>query len=264
MQILTNDELRRLAPATFADAPVDTVSDRYQFIPTINLVQELQSNGWQPTRAWQARQGANVDRAHTTHEITFQRPHGKVQVGGVLPQIRLINDHMARRAWRLFAGFFKLICSNGLVVSAGIGETQARVIHLTGADLTIGEALLEAIGTLDDACEVIARWQKIVLKPEQEMQFANAAAMIRKGTPELPAGVKTSEFLTRHRAEDTGHDLWTVFNVVQENVIKGGVAPFGRPLRGIRSAPQDIKINTQLWDLAGVFAELVRNGQSLS
>jgi hypothetical protein len=264
MNILNQDGLRRLAPAVFADAPRDSVSERYQFIPTINLVEQLQDSGWQPCHAWQARKGANVDPEHTTHEITFQRPSSTVQVGGVLPQLRLLNDHMARRAWRLFAGFFKLICSNGLVVSAGIGETQARVIHLLGADQTITEALTEAITSLNGACDTIASWQKILLEPRQELRFAQEAAQIRQGTTDLPAGGRLQEFLIRHRVEDSGHDLWTVFNVVQENAIKGRIAPFGRALRGIRSAPADIKINTQLWDLATIFASEIRDGQSRS
>jgi hypothetical protein len=264
MHILETDELRRLAPAAFADAPVETVSERYQFIPTSNLIEQLRDRGWQPVRAWQARFGQSVDPEHTTHEITFQKPRAKIEVGGVLPQMRLLNNHMARRAWRLFAGFFKLICSNGLVVSAGIGETQARIVHLTGAEVTIDMALNEATDSLDGACDTIARWQKLRLSPAEELRFATDAAQIRKGSPDLPAGLNAGAYLTRHRAEDVGHDLWTVFNVVQENAIKGGIAPLGRALRGIRSAPADIRINTQLWDLAAAFASTIRDRQSRS
>ena len=57
------------------------------------------------------------------------------------------------------------------------------------------------------------------------------------------------------REEDKGNDLWTVFNVCQEKMIKGGFHSVGknnksRKQRGITSIKKDIEYNQQLWNLA--------------
>ena len=41
MRILTHDQLHRTAPAIFANQPDEAVSDRYGFVPTINVVDAL-------------------------------------------------------------------------------------------------------------------------------------------------------------------------------------------------------------------------------
>ena len=57
------------------------------------------------------------------------------------------------------------------------------------------------------------------------------------------------------RPIDEGNDLWRVFNVVQENVMRGGIA--GRSATGrascsraIRAIREDVRINNDLWQLA--------------
>lgn len=57
------------------------------------------------------------------------------------------------------------------------------------------------------------------------------------------------------RPIDDGNDLWRVFNVVQENVMRGGIT--GRSAKGrasrsraIRAIREDVRINNDLWQLA--------------
>jgi hypothetical protein len=50
-------------------------------------------------------------------------------------------------------------------------------------------------------------------------------------------------------------DLWTVFNRVQENMMRGGLEGLsanGRRIRtgGIRAMGSTVKVNTSLWELA--------------
>jgi hypothetical protein len=61
--------------------------------------------------------------------------------------------------------------------------------------------------------------------------------------------------LTPKRIEDEGNDLWKVFNVVQENFVRGGVemsSPKGRKsrTRGLQNILAVNKVNTRLWELA--------------
>ena len=60
------------------------------------------------------------------------------------------------------------------------------------------------------------------------------------------------------REEDKGDDLWTVFNVCQEKMIKGGFQSTSkndkvRKQRKITSIKKDVEYNQRLWEIATRF-----------
>jgi hypothetical protein len=66
--------------------------------------------------------------------------------------------------------------------------------------------------------------------------------------------------LTRRRAEDKGDDLFTVFNVIQENLMRGGLSyqrQNGRhaTTRGIKTMDNELHVNQRLWSLAESYGE---------
>jgi len=68
--------------------------------------------------------------------------------------------------------------------------------------------------------------------------------------------------LRARRAADAGSDLWSVYNVVQENLIQGGVlkrAAGGRltRTRKVRAIREDVRINTGLWAIAERYLQAV-------
>ena len=68
--------------------------------------------------------------------------------------------------------------------------------------------------------------------------------------------------LTIRRREDTGNDLWSVFNRVQENTVRGGLRfrneETGRRnrTREVKGIDQNIRLNRALWELAEKMASL--------
>ena len=65
-------------------------------------------------------------------------------------------------------------------------------------------------------------------------------------------------FLTPVRKEDSGSDLWSVFNLVQEKVITGDfdytVGTKHRKAREIKNFKQDMLINKELFNVALEYA----------
>ena len=57
VRVLTEDDLKTLAPSIFARNPISDVSNRYQFVPTFEVVKRLQNEGWQPTACKNPVQG---------------------------------------------------------------------------------------------------------------------------------------------------------------------------------------------------------------
>ncbi|MGP2417322.1 DUF932 domain-containing protein, partial [Pantoea ananatis] len=73
--------------------------------------------------------------------------------------------------------------------------------------------------------------------------------------------VTAENIIHPRRWHDKGTDLWTAFNIVQENLVKGGLS--GRTEKGKRTTTRpvngidgDIKLNQALWKMAEEFAKL--------
>ncbi len=255
MQTLTIENLRTMVPAAFAAEPADRVSDRYSFIPSEPIINEVMSRGWMPTEARQSNKVA--DKRHATHMITFRKPEATIQVGDLLPQISLVNNHAAGKRFKFLSGFFRLVCSNGLIISAGIAESNINRVHIDGAQVDIDLVLTEAIGRFDEALTNVQRWQNVNLNFVQQQEFASAGVLIRNNNdPYWSRHFDAHEFLTRRRDGDKSNDLWTVFNVVQENILKGGVQGAVRTTKPITQVREIQRINESLWQLATDYGNL--------
>jgi hypothetical protein len=97
--------------------------------------------------------------------------------------------------------------------------------------------------------------------------FAEAAHVLRFADAEghVDTPIKADQLLIPRRQEDTAPNLWNVFNVVQENAIRGGLTAMGRDTnnrprrtttRGVNGIDQNVKLNRALFTLATKMAEL--------
>ena len=101
------------------------------------------------------------------------------------------------------------------------------------------------------------RFKNKQLTEEQMQKFALEALGLRFDTENKTFNM--DEFLTPTRKEDKGNDLWSVFNLVQEKLV-GGMVEYGsgskiRKARRIKNFQQDIKLNSELYELALEYAQ---------
>jgi Domain of unknown function (DUF932) len=258
MKILTLDELERNVPAAFAESPADHVSDRYSFISTKNVIERLADTGWFPVRANQSRRVR--DTVHATHQIVFRKSTSdrEIHVGGTVPEMNLFNNHAALKRARLLAGFYRLICSNGLVASVpGMVDVRVSYIHIDNAAFDFNKSFNEAIDLLDAATTHIEKWMQIQLNFVEQNEFAAKAVLLRNhNDPVWSKHFDAHEFLNRRRDADRANDLWTVFNVVQENIMKGGVQGAVRNTKPITQVAEIQRINEGLWQLTTEYGQL--------
>jgi hypothetical protein len=82
------------------------------------------------------------------------------------------------------------------------------------------------------------------------------------------APIRPEQLLLEHRYDDKGKDLWTTFNVVQENIMKGGLRGRKRDANGrmrntttrpVKSIDRDVKLNKALWVLTEEMSRLKTN-----
>jgi hypothetical protein len=65
---ISDDEMRRFAPIVFASQPIESVSERYSFLPTSSILNGMRENGWVPVRAQEQSIWTEARRGFQKHE----------------------------------------------------------------------------------------------------------------------------------------------------------------------------------------------------
>jgi hypothetical protein len=214
---------------------------------------------------------------HSSHMLSFAKTyHTQDIIGDVRPEIILYNSHDGSSSVRLFAGCFRFICSNGIVAGDGF---QSRMYHNAKAINGFEDMLASTVDSLPLLMERIEKLRST------KLMYGDAVEMARKGvqtrwkmfddvitdmpysTDGVPFGSYATEktvrdALTVQRNEDDYMDAFTVFNRIQEAVVRGNAfvrsltkanannGGLMRKARPISSVSEGIRVNSELWTMA--------------
>jgi len=263
MKTLTIDEAVILVPAIAARQPITKVSDKYQFVSTQEILEQVQEKGWKITNA--TSQGQSL---HAQHRITLVHENSIRDIAnnnnqeGML-RVELFNSHNRTKRLTFAIGYFRLVCSNGLIVASGPAETvRAKHTISNAKDQNFKEGLVERIEQLTNKFPtIIQKVEDLKNRQMSEQEQFNYASYAINGRysyrPKLPKRFEnmeesTSKILGVRRGEDEGSSAWAVFNRVQENLIRG-VPGFTQP---IKSYLDNIRVNLLLWKGADATLEV--------
>ena len=103
---LTMDEIARRAPSALAVRPYDAMSTKYQFVPSVQIIEGMIRAGFQPFAASQSRCRIEGKAEFTKHLIRFRHADMRqsLVVGDVVPEVVLINSHDGACCFKLIAG----------------------------------------------------------------------------------------------------------------------------------------------------------------
>lgn len=242
-----------LPASALATVAAPTVSARYQFISSSDIIQRFAQEGWQVASSSVAiprkREGA-----YAKHMIDLRHPDHE-EINGSVPRIILVNSHDGSSSARVMAGVFRFVCANGLVVGTTVGKEVVRHTGDAAADLI--HRMQQLAKNTSKLYTQIDHWSKIDMSRAQRTEFARFAAQLRWGDAQR---FSPDELLEPRRAEDDRGDLWSVFNRVQENTVRGGLEGLSRSGRAATSRPlsdisRSVDYNAQLWQLAEEVAE---------
>ena len=212
----TLDEIKQIAPSVFTTEKAPHLTDKYIQTPTSRVVEDLMNLGWQVTKAQEVR--SRKYKGFQKHVVVFRNPD--IMIKGkdgddAFPQILLTNSHDGKAAFNLRVGIFRLVCSNGLVISdADFSNVSIRHINYTFESLQAKVA--EMITKLPNLVNKINTFKQTQLTEEQMKDFATKAMQLR-----TKQQVDVMEVLTAERPQDEGNDLWVVFNRIQEKLTGG-------------------------------------------
>lgn len=243
-----------LIPQAAQQTPHDALSQRYLAIPSTELIKAIEGSGFDLVE--QKIFSRRTD-PFAKHLLKFQYKDDSIRVFDSKPEVIVINSHDGTSSLRVILGMLRLVCTNGLIV----GETYDQGVfrHRTAESYTLNDVVTRVEKMAQGFVDVLedVRWMNdIELTPAERQRFAEGAMALRWYDREPLARVE--DVLTPKREEDSGTDLWTTFNVVQENLTKGfhsvNLATLKpRTIRSIRGSEMDVWFNRKLWDLASEF-----------
>lgn len=245
--------MKSLPTSALATTAAPTVSERYQFISSNEIIERFAEDGWVVADANVAAPRKR-DPLFAKHMIDFRHPDYK-EINGAVPRIILVNSHDGSSSARVLAGVFRFVCSNGLVVGTTTGKEVVRHTGDAAADLI--HRMQQLARNTSKLYTQIDTWSKKDLTKAQRHEMARFAAQLRWGDAQR---FSAEDLLAVRRADDDRGDLWTTFNRLQENTVRGGIEGLSRSGRSATSRPlsdisRSVEYNAQLWQLAEEVAE---------
>lgn len=235
------DSLKQRVPAIFTKTPSPKLSNRYSFADSEYYLQKFIDADW---FIHSARQVSRSEYA--SHQVTL-RNNDIATVGDLLPQLIFTNSHNGIKKMTINTGIYRLVCSNGLVVPTSITQSLS-IKHIDLGDSTTNTIVNSFHEKIPIIMNSINRMRDKVLTDDEIDNFAYNALQIRFINA---VGININDVVKPSRIEDYSNDLWTVFNVVQEKIIRGGIQlQSKRHSKPINNFINDNDINTKLWELA--------------
>jgi hypothetical protein len=251
--MLSLETIRQQAPAIFSTSPSPKMSSKYTFVPTIEILENFDREGWKVYSAKQLGSGQ-----FSSHEIRLR--NGELpQVGDSLVEAVIRNSHNGMSTFSVSAGLFRLVCSNGLTVPTSVADA-ITVKHMKvdmGAVRMITDEFAERLPMIQRS---VGRMQTTNLNEERTMDMLSKASLIRWEKGSVPSSIKLTDLILPEREGDVGNSVWKTFNVIQEKFVRGGTqyqSKRGRlvTMKELKNFHNINKINTNLWELAESYCD---------
>jgi len=251
---LTDKELMELAPSVFTTKKSTKVSTKYSFIPTINVIKDMRKLGWDVFNATQQKSRNVNDLAHTKHMVRLRNSNIGL-INNSVPEIVLTNSHDGRNAFKLHAGIFRMVCSNGMVI-ADTTIDNIRIKH-QWYDFEDIKVITDAmVKKVPEMIKKMNSLNNVILSDDEQLEFAEKAILTR--WPKGNESVNIEDLLSPIRKADRGDDLWKIFNVIQEKLVKGGLVFNNKKekmqkIRPVTNIDRQVTMNKDLWELTEAY-----------
>lgn len=241
------------------------VTEKYSHVKTQDVIGRLESQGFQVTNKTFTRPRKSEKQGFQKHMIRMTHQDLVLKgVGDSRPELVIVNSHDGSTSIKFLLGVFRLVCSNGLIVGQTFGGVSIR--HVGDVWSRIDTGLDEIKERIPLVAEKIKLFQSIELNEGQKLELAKRAVSLV--VPENAVNVSVSSALSPRRSEDKYNDLWTVFNRLQENALRGGIqyqtetfennvaSIRNNTTRLIKSIDRQVEVNKKLWDSAESFLKV--------
>lgn len=264
-KVLSIEELTTQCPQLLTNKAVRDVSEKYVHIPSMQVVEDIMSFGWQPVKTDMRGKGKS---AFDRHSVTFEHPSLQFGVNNVIdsviPRVTFVNAHNGLCAFKFYGGLFRLVCSNGLVIPMTVnGESMGhslRIRHIHYNIENLKETLTNILKVVQTSVDHIFQLDERMLTETEKKEFAKMAWATRNRIKQediieflanVPDEVVDS-LIEVERAEDEGDSAWKVLNIVQEKILGGFQTP-SKKHRPIQGFERQLDLNAKLYESVMTF-----------
>lgn len=237
-------------------------STKYKLCSTKKIINTFLDKGFQVRQM--SHQGAKLElRPYTKHVVRFIRDDLKIEGEGYI-EILMRNSHDGTSPVKLDLGFYRLVCSNGLVV----GKTFFTTIPLRhiGADFyhDLNTNIDRIVAQADNFARLISSMKSTILTNDQVFDLTRQIAFAALSNIDNLESIDYRRSFRPVRQADQDNTLWAVFNRLQERAINGGIKFKTSKIddvtgeiyfknntsKRIRSISKNVELNTMLFDQA--------------
>lgn len=254
-------------PSIVQDHAHSSLTEKYKFVPTTQLISDLSKQGWQLQSVQEKKVRLSTRQGFQKHLLRFRHSDYNLELRDRLfPEIVVTNSHDGSSTFQLMAGIFRIVCSNGLIVATSkFGDYHIKHVGYT-AD-KVAEATHNILQTVPRIATRITEFDTIEMSKDERGVYASAAIQFKYGKTE---GYNVDALLHAHREADQKPSLWNTYNILQENLIKGGEYRLRRrgagfaDAAGVKSIDRNVSINKALWSMAEKMADLKVEGITIT
>ncbi len=255
-QPLSEDQMRAVAPSIFAASKHASRSQRYTYIPTIDILRGLRHEGFEAFMVAQGRSRIPGKTEFTKHLIRLRHAAQDIRGRAEAPEIILINSHDGASAYQMIGGLIRFSCLNGLVIGSGLQDI--KLPHKGDVSDQVIDGAFRVLEQFEEVDETVSQMKALTLSDGEERALATAAMALRFGERtegQAPLPVTVEQVTQARRADDVGCDLWRGLQRLQENLVRGGLEGRGAQgrrmtTRPVQSIDRSVSLNRALWVLA--------------
>lgn len=245
---MTESEIKEVAPSVYAEEPSGHVSEKYTFIPTTQVIEDMENLGWKVYSAEQRTARTRVRNNHTKHLLRFRNERLDT-ILGCYPEITLTNSHDGRNAFQFYVGLYRPEDKSSFVIRHNSLE-GLRIKHQWYTLDEVRSVTQKVVDHLPILIEQVELLDNTVITTAEQRQYVLKAMMTRWGK-DYP-DILTQVVMNPVRGKNV--TLWNAFNNIQDKILNGGITyslPSKRKqtVRAITNVDLKIKINEDLWEV---------------
>lgn len=229
-------------------------SEKYKVIPTKEIANRFKELGFVVDQYSEKRVKDPGKQGFQKHVVRLSNPsllssdHKDIKL-----QLLVTNSHDGTSSFKIQLGFFRFVCANGLVVGSTFENIRLR--HSGNVIEQIDHAIERMVAQVGKLSGSIEKMKTTKLDASRRVLFFEEAIKLRDEKL-LNSGLT----VPTKRIEDSGDDVFTLYNRVQETLVGGGATYENangrvRRLRAVKNIDRLVKVNEALFDLAVKYSE---------
>jgi hypothetical protein len=217
MQLINPIDQVRAAPKMNANT--------YGFTSTRDILTVFQDNGWNVVSSQAARVKDPLNAGYQKHLIKLENPafqsiEGLSTNNSSKPQLVLLNSHDGTSSLQILWGLLRIACLNGVI--SGTALSSFRLVHSKRVTERLPETLDNVVAAFPRFVEQVSTLQNRSFTPAALSELTRRVydARLANVGKVIAIDYRLPEV---RRVQDTALDAFTVFNRLQEIVMRGGI-----------------------------------------